>query len=126
MAKTEKRLSNEPAPQTAGEAKIEAFAEDLGRLLGTARAKAEGWLDQRKEIAQHLVEIRDTATRLLAELGHTVERAAAAPRRARAKRAARAASAGKTKRRISPEGRARIAEAQRRRWAAQRASAARE
>ena len=26
---------------------LESFAEDLGRLLGTAENKARGWLDQR-------------------------------------------------------------------------------
>jgi hypothetical protein len=54
---------------TATEHKIEEFAEDLGGLLGTARAKAESWLGQRQEIVQHLSEIRDTATKLLADLG---------------------------------------------------------
>ena len=53
---------------TSTEHKIEEFAEDLGGLLGTARAKAEGWLGQRQEIVKHLSEIRDTATKLLSDL----------------------------------------------------------
>src|SRR4051794_11518412 len=34
------------------------FAEDLGKLLGTAQAKASSWLDQRKVIADQLAQIR--------------------------------------------------------------------
>jgi hypothetical protein len=45
----------------AVEEKIEGFAEDLGRLLGTAQAKASSWLEQRKNIADQLTQIRDTA-----------------------------------------------------------------
>jgi hypothetical protein len=45
------------------------FAEDLGRLLGTTQAKAESWLDQRKDISKRLVGIRDTASQLLADIG---------------------------------------------------------
>src|ERR1700732_2930219 len=63
-----KRASGEKATST--EHKLEEFAEDLGGLLGTARAKAEGWLGQRQEIVKHLSEIRDTATKLLSDLGH--------------------------------------------------------
>src|SRR3954464_12081806 len=53
---------------TVAEHKIEEFAEDLGRLLGTARAKAEGWIGQRQTITQHLQDIRDTASNLLTQL----------------------------------------------------------
>jgi hypothetical protein len=45
-----KRASGESATST--EHKIEELGEDLGRLLGTARAKAEGWLGQRQEIVK--------------------------------------------------------------------------
>ncbi|MQA29012.1 MAG: hypothetical protein GEU82_04120 [Luteitalea sp.] len=51
------------------EHRIEEFAEDLGRLLGTARAKAEGWIGQRQTVAKHLEEIRDTAAELLKKIG---------------------------------------------------------
>ncbi len=51
------------------EGKLEEFAEDLGKLLGQAQNKAESWLGQRKAIAANLVGLRDTATRLLAQLG---------------------------------------------------------
>ncbi len=44
------------------------FAEDLGRLLGTAENKARGWLDQRSSIASQLAQVRDKADELLREL----------------------------------------------------------
>ena len=65
----------------ATDSKIEDFAEELGKLLGTAEAKAKGWLDQRSEIAKILVGIRDTATKLLSDLGHEVDAAVRRGRR---------------------------------------------
>src|SRR5262245_32692536 len=53
---------------TTVEQKVEDFAEDLGRLLGTAKAKAEGWLGQRNQVRRQLVDIRDTAVQLLSQL----------------------------------------------------------
>jgi hypothetical protein len=44
------------------------FAEDLGRILGTAQAKASNWLNQRKQVINELTRVRDTANRLLANL----------------------------------------------------------
>jgi hypothetical protein len=114
-------------PETTTEAKVEAFAEDLGRLLGTARAKADSWLNQRQEIVKHLTGIRDTASSLLTQLGHESQRAV---RHGRA--AFQAASdgsdrsiiivGGKKKRRMSRAARAKIAAAQRARWAKVRAA----
>ena len=54
----------------AAEHKIEEFAEDLGRMLGHARTKAEGWLGQRRQIVKSLTELRDEASKLLGQLGH--------------------------------------------------------
>ena len=54
------------------ETKIEEFAEDLGKMLGHARSKAEGWLGQRKNIVKNLTDLRDEATKLLLQLGHEV------------------------------------------------------
>src|SRR3984893_11480572 len=65
------------------EHKIEEFAEDLGGLLGTARAKAEGWLGRRQEIVKHLSEIRDTATKLLSDLGQHAQEVVHRRRRGR-------------------------------------------
>ena len=37
----------------------------IGKMLGKARAKAEGWLGQRQAIVKNLTELRDTASKLL-------------------------------------------------------------
>src|SRR6478672_12134699 len=50
--------------------KLEEFAEDLGRILGTARAKADSWLGQRQAIVKQLTQLRDEASSLLNQLGH--------------------------------------------------------
>lgn len=55
---------------SSSEQKIEAFAEDLGRILGTARAKADSWLGQRQAIVKQLTQLRDEASSLLNQLGH--------------------------------------------------------
>src|SRR5580704_15185534 len=61
------------AAEQKAEHKIEEFAEDLGKMLGSAKAKAEGWLGQRQTIVKHLSDIRDTASKLLTDLGHQAE-----------------------------------------------------
>jgi len=98
------------------DSKIEDFADELGRLLGTAEAKARGWLGQRQQIVKTLEEIRDTATQLLDDLGH---RAQTGMRRGR-----RAATAGaarpKRRRTMSAEAREKIRQAQLKRWAKQK------
>jgi hypothetical protein len=113
------------------EHKIEEFAEDLGKLLGNAKSKAEGWMSQRKYIAEHLSGIRDTANGLLAQLGLGDGGAAASgPARGRPRTRAGAlasdaspvpptvtAADGKKPRTMSPEARARISAAQKKRWA---------
>jgi hypothetical protein len=78
---------------------IEDFAEDLGRLLGTARAKAENWLGQRQSVAKELADIRDTASDLLAKLGGA---AAESARRARVAAAEAAAPRQRSERRRKP------------------------
>jgi hypothetical protein len=117
----------------AAESKIEEFAEDLGRLLGNARSKAEGWIGQRKAISEHLAGIRDTASGLLAQLGIS-DGASAAPKVKRGRPRAKAATVvaspapaptvteGKKPRTMSPEARARISAAQKKRWAKLRKS----
>jgi hypothetical protein len=118
----------------SAEQKIEEFAEDLGRLLGTARAKAEGWLGQRQAVATRLEEIRDTAADLLKKLGGgswaSVSRAtrtvtARRPGRSRvavaAGEAAVAAVTAEPKRRtMSAAARKAISDAQKARWARQK------
>ena len=112
------------------------FAEDLGKFLGNVQNRATSWLQQRKDIADQLTQIRDTANKYLEQLGaegsHLVERfekarrgrppgsgaakaGAAAPPPGSADAPAPGSAAGK--RSMSAEARARIAEAQRKRWA---------
>jgi hypothetical protein len=127
MAKRVKNDSKE-LPLPAAVEKIEGFAGDLGHLLGQARGKAESWLDQRKNIVSSLTELRDTASKLLADLGHQAqEQVARVTRRRggrpRVKRKA-APTPEETRRRVlSPEARKRISDAQKARWAAMRAKA---
>ncbi len=103
---------------------IEAFAEDLGRLLGTARAKADSWMSQREQIANQLADIRDTASKLLTDLGHQAQ--SVIRRRGAANKTAYAPAplSRRRRRKMSAAARAKIAEAQRQRWARQKAAAA--
>ena len=125
MAKTDARVDVVAAEHT-----IEGFAEDLGRMLGVARSKAEGWLGQRQAIVKSLTDLRDTATKLLSDLGHDGVRALAAGRRltGRSARTSRrgpgrpVGSGRRKKRTMSAEARAAISRAQKARWAAQKAS----
>ena len=108
-----KRLRRQ-APESA----IEGFAEDLGRLLGSARAKAESWLGQRQNVAKQLEQIRDTAAGLLNQLSSVPERR----RRGRAKTPQPVVPMGtlpekRTKRKLSAKARAAISLAQKKRWA---------
>ena len=124
-----------------------SFAEDLGKLLGTAQAKASSWLDQRKAIADHLTglraiaaqltQIRDTAGHYLEQLsaggGGLVEgfrgkrrgRPPGSGRKGTTYKAPAAVVKGKRKGGMSAEGRARVAAAQKARWAKVRAEKAR-
>lgn len=111
----------------AAEHKIEEFAEDLGRLLGQAQNKAEGWLNQRQVIVKHLEGVRDTASHLLSQLGHEAQRAAHLGRAARnavtRRGPGRPKGSGTRKRRtMSAEARKAISDAQKARWAKLRAS----
>ena len=138
MANRGRKGSLEPNAPPAGveaagslEAKVEEFAEDLGRVLGTARAKAEGWIDQRKTITTELAKIRDTASELLtqlagrgADMAPTVRRGPGRPRKDAIRAGEVYAPAPPTKRqrrKMSAAGRARISKAQKLRWAKQKA-----
>jgi hypothetical protein len=109
------------------ESKTEEFAEDLGKLLGAAQEKAQGWLGQRAQIAKALEGVRDTASRLLADLGHEAQRANRA-RRGRPPRSGtsqrgpgRPKGSGRKRRKMSAAARAKISAAQKARWARQKA-----
>jgi hypothetical protein len=49
------------------EQRVIAFAEQLGRMVGTIQAKADGWLDG-EALPRQIATIRDEATRLLDQL----------------------------------------------------------
>ena len=104
-----------PSGRTTSET-ITAFAEDLGELLGSAQAKAEGWLGQRTQIATSLEGIRDTATKLLSDLGHQAQRIT---RRDRSKASSNPL---RKRRKMSAAARTRISAAQKARWAKLRAA----
>ena len=44
-----------------------AFAEQLGRMVGTIQAKAEGWMD-RETLNKQIASVRDGAAHLLEQL----------------------------------------------------------
>jgi hypothetical protein len=104
------------------EGRIEGFAEDLGRLLGTAEAKAKGWLGQRQSIAKQLTQIRDTASELLQQMTGGGARVAAAVRRGRVA-LGRPKGSVKKKRTMSAKARKAISLAQKKRWAERKAGA---
>lgn len=106
------------------------FAEDLGRLLGTAQQKASTWLEQRTAIANQLAQIRDTANEYLQQLAGEGARMAAAVRKGRkagrpagpANTAATAASRGGNRKRkpMSAAARKAVGERMRKYWAARK------
>ena len=49
------------------EQRLVAFAEQLGRMVGTIQAKAEGWMD-RETLNKQIVSVRDGAAHLLEQL----------------------------------------------------------
>ena len=107
----------------AAEHKIEEFAEDLGKMLGHARTKAEGWLGQRKTIVKNLTQLRDEASTLLSQLGHEAGEVVSRVRHGRpagSKNAKKAAPA-KKRRKMSVKARAAISAAQKARWAKKKA-----
>ncbi len=62
--------------------KVVAFAEQLGRIVGTVQAKTEGWFD-RQALRDELTSVRDTAAALLKQLGGEGQAAAKKKRRAK-------------------------------------------
>ena len=123
-----------PTPHPSGtialaEEQLKNFAEDLGTLLGHAQNKADSWLGQRKAIAKQLVGVRDTASRLLAQLGiddtpPPARRGRKPGSKNRVKATAGPGRPAKKKRAMSAEAREKIAAAQRKRWAKQKKASA--
>jgi hypothetical protein len=108
--------------------KIEAFAEDLGRILGTARSKADSWLGQRQAIVKQLTQLRDEASKLLTQLGASAERIVRRGRPVGSRNGAKhgpgrpKGSARRGRRKLSAAARAKISAAQKLRWAKQKAA----
>jgi len=82
MAKRRGRPAN-GATDGSLEATVVKFAEDLGRILGTAQRKAEDWMNQRQAITEQLTQIRDTASKYLHQLSGAGADIAGAVRRGR-------------------------------------------
>ena len=78
-AQNEPQVGASDAGTTAGaqvsaiETNLLKVAEELGTWLGTAERKTTDFLAQR-DITEHLVKIRDTAARLLAQVEKARER----------------------------------------------------
>lgn len=88
-----KRTGTAAAPNTSNaattpdpvEQRVVAFAEQLGRMVGTVQGKAEGWMD-RDALNKQITSVRDSAAELLEQLSDgvtnlagTAKTAAAAP-----------------------------------------------
>jgi len=103
------------------------FAEDLERLLGTAELKATAWLGQRKAMLARLRGIQQKTELLIQVLLNDSDATEATPDRPRnwnspesTKVSSSPAKRRRTKRRrnvLSADARARIAAAQKERWA---------
>src|SRR4051794_17487811 len=61
----------------AMEQRVVAFAEQLGRIVGTVQARTEGWMD-RDALNAQVAGVRDSASELLDQLKNTVSKGAAA------------------------------------------------
>ena len=114
----------------AAENKIINYAENLGHFLGGVRAKVTSWNSERQQLVKHLSALVSDAQGLLLELGHQAGRAGRSGRRAASalvEAAGQRRGPGRPKgsknkprrkrRKLSADARARIAVAQRRRWA---------
>jgi hypothetical protein len=97
----DKAAAGESAAPTADpvEQRMVAFAEQLGRLVGSVQAKAEGWLD-REALNAQVTEVRDSAVELLEQLSGkstaavAKDKGAASGQRARARASSKAAKPG--------------------------------
>jgi hypothetical protein len=117
------------------EGAIGGFAEDLGRILGQARNKADSWLGQRQAIVKQLTQLRDEASSLLNQLGYQAVAAGQRGRRVadsfvagyqergpgRPKGSKNVVGGKRRRRKMSAAARAKISAAQKARWARQKA-----
>jgi hypothetical protein len=61
------KTANAAKPADVMEQRVMAFAEQLGRMVGTIQAKAEGWMD-RETLGTQVASVRDGAANLLNQL----------------------------------------------------------
>jgi hypothetical protein len=59
--------ASDAATTDAMEQRLVAFAEQLGRIVGTVQAKTEGWMD-RDALSKQIAGVRDSAAELLTQL----------------------------------------------------------
>jgi hypothetical protein len=98
--------ASEATTADALEARVVAFAEQLGRIVGTVQAKTEGWLDP-QALKKQIVSVRDGAADLLAQLGGEsaktpANQPAASPRRAQGRSGGVVDAPGKKHRKPTP------------------------
>jgi acetylornithine deacetylase/succinyl-diaminopimelate desuccinylase-like protein len=74
--------TNTSATADPMEQRVLAFAEQLGRIVGTVQAKAEGWMD-RDALSEQIASVRDSASDLLDQLKTGVSKATGADAPAR-------------------------------------------
>jgi hypothetical protein len=85
MAKRSTRRT--PAQPTSNfEAKVVDYAEELGRLIGTVRARVDGMGAERRKLVAQLSGVVKSAQSLLSELGHGGAKGASKRRGARTRR----------------------------------------
>ena len=85
------------------EQRMLAFAEQLGRIVGTVQAKAEGWLD-RDALKAQIAGVRDSASALLDQLGAGMQKARAKSRPASGSTRSEGDSMGKPTEGMSTKG----------------------
>lgn len=105
--KSNQRTNNGKAPTSSGstvdsvEWQVVALAEQVGRIVGTVQAKAEGWFD-RKALSDQLAGVRDTAADMVQHLADAVEKA---PLRAGTRSSRRSSTSLEPSRASSSDGR---------------------
>jgi hypothetical protein len=64
-------ITADAKPGDAMEQRVLAFAEQLGRIVGTVQARTEGWMD-RETLNKQIAGVRDSAAELLDQLADGV------------------------------------------------------
>ena len=75
MAKRNNETTRANAGATTGDAmeqRVVAFAEQLGRIVGTVQAKADGWMN-REALTTQIASVRDSAAELLEQLARAAK-----------------------------------------------------